>query len=317
MTRRELVQAAIGHRTADRAPYFLTFCADAHAALVNAGVMREQALDAFIDNDVQDISVPWWNWYQLGADWAGPDAPISPATTIGYGSYEGLADRVKALRDQSDKYFLVRIYGSHFEKAYFSRSIENFLADMAGEPEFARKLLTTIIDKNLVMLENFLAIAEIDGVLLGSDWGSQRGLLMAPDCWEEMIRPGEQREYDLIHSYGKDVWVHSCGNIVDIIPSLVEMGLDVLNPIQPEAMDVRRLKAEHGDRLTFWGGLSTQQTLPFGTPADVKAEARELIATMGRDGGYIFSAAQDIQGDVPVANILALLEAARDQTVSA
>ena len=311
MTRRDLVKAAIAHEETERLPYIFEICPDAAANLAAAGVMGEKGLSSFIDNDVQDIGVPWWDWYRLRPDWTGDDTPTSPSTVIGHGSYDQLAERVKALRDQTDKYFLVRIYGSHFEKAYFSRGIENFLADMAGDPEFARKLLTTIIDKNMVMLENFLSIPEIDGVLLGSDWGSQRGLLMAPDTWQEMIRPGEQREYDLIHGYGKDVWVHSCGNITDIIPLLVEMGLDVLNPIQPEAMDIRQVKADFGDRLAFWGGLSTQRTLPFGTPEDVKAEAMDLMSTMGKGGGYIFAASQGIQGDVPVENILALLDVAR------
>ena len=223
-----------------------------------------------------------------------------------------MAKNIKELRQKNDKYFLVRIYGSHFEKAYFARGIENFLADMAGEPQEAQRLLNKIIEKNLIMLENFLAIPEIDGVLLGSDWGSQLDLLMSPDTWQEMIRPGEQREYDLIHSYGKDVWVHSCGNIERIIPSLVEMKLDVLNPIQPEAMDIAKLKRLYGDNLTFWGGVSTQQTLPYGTPDDVKRESREVREILSNGGGYIFAPAQGIQHDVPTANIIALIEVARE-----
>lgn len=312
MTRRDRVRAAIEHREADRAPYCFDILADAQAALRTAGAMGDETIEAFVDNDVLDIAVPWWDWHNLGADWWREATPTSRPSVRARGSYDGLADRIRALRDASDHYFLVRLYGSHFEKAYFSRGIENFMADMAADPPFARRLLSLIIEKNLVMLENFLAIPEIDGVLLGSDWGSQRGLLMRPDVWEEMIRPGEQREYDLIHEYAKDVWVHSCGKIDPIIPSLVDMGLDVLNPMQPEAMDIRAIKQRFGDRLTFWGGLSTQQTLPFGTPDDVRAEARDLIDTMGRGGGYIFAAAQGIQGDVPPANIVALLQAARE-----
>jgi uroporphyrinogen decarboxylase len=105
--------------------------------------------------------------------------------------------------------------------------------------------------------------------------------------------------------------VHSCGNIEKLIPSLVEMKLDVLNPIQPEAMDIAKLKLQYGDKLTFWGGISTQQTLPYGTPDAVRSEARGVRELMSRNGGYIFSPAQSIQADVPVENILALLEVAR------
>ena len=316
MKRRELVKAAIEHREAERIPAFVDFCGDAWDALQKAGVTGGRTLDEFVDNDVQDIGVPWWTWHELGADWGGAGVPASPDQAMGVGSYDKLAANVKALRDKSDKYFLVRIYGSHFEKAYFYRGFENLLGDMGGETEFARRLLTRIIDRNLVMLENFLALKEIDGVLLGSDWGSQRGLLMAPAMWEDLIRPGEQKEYDLIHGYGKDVWVHSCGNIEAVIPSLVEMGLDVLNPVQPEAMDIRELKNRHGARLAFWGGLSTQQTLPFGTPSAVRQEAQRVIDLLGRGGGYIFSPAQSIQSDVPVENVMALLDVARHAHVS-
>ena len=256
---------------------------------------------------------PWWNWHNLGPDWAGMDIPKSRPTVVGSGDYKATLDGIKAAKDaQAEKYLLVRIYGSHFEKAYFSRGFENFLADMGGEPEFAGNLLRLIIEKNMVMLENILHLPEIDGILLGSDWGSQRGLLMSPAIWQDMIRPGEQKEYDLIHAYGKDVWVHSCGDIGAIIPCLVDMGLDVLNPVQPEAMDIAELKRRHGSKLTFWGGISTQQTLPFGTPDEVRSEARRVRDMMSVNGGYIFSPAQGIQADVPLTNLRALLEVARE-----
>ena len=309
MTRRELVKAALEHRPAPRAPYVIDLTAEAWEALQPVAEGKSQ--EDFLDNDVKDIGVPWWNWHELGPDWSGMEAPTSPARVLGVGSYDGLADNLKALRDTCDKYLLVRLYGTHFEKAYFARGFENFLADMAGDPPFARKLLRRIIEKNLVMMESFLALPEIDGVLLGSDWGSQRGLLMSVETWDEMIRPGEQASYDLIHAYGKDVWIHSCGDIERLIPRLIEMGIEVLNPIQPECMDLGHLKRQYGDELTFWGGISTQQTLPYGTPEEVKEEARRVRNLLSEGGGYILSPSQSIQGDVPVANVLALLEVAR------
>lgn len=311
MNRREIVKAAIQHKTAERVPYFIDICADAWEALqpVAAGKTQEE----FLDNDVQDVHVPWWSWHELGEDWKGMmDVPVSPAKTLGWGSYEKMMDSIKAAKDSCDKYLIARVYGSHFEKAYFARGIEQFLIDMVAEPEFSRALLNKIIDKNLVMLENLLAMPEIDGVLLGSDWGSQRDLLMSPAVWDDLIRPGEQKEYDLIHGYGKDVWIHSCGNIERLFPRLIEMGVDVINPVQPEAMDIKNLKETYGDKITFWGGISTQQTLPYGTPDQVRAEARAVRELMARDGGYIFSPAQGIQSDVPVENLLALLEVARE-----
>ena len=310
MTRRELVKAAIEHRQSPRVPYAIDWTPE--AAKVIQDKLGAQDMEAFFDNDVQSIAVPWWGWHELGPDWAAPDVPTSRATVVGIGSYDKIVDNVKAARDASDKYFLVRIYGSHFEKAYFSRGFENFLADIAGAPAFAKKLCNLIVEKNLVMLENFLQLREIDGVLLGSDWGSQRGPLMSLEAWDEMIAPGEKKEYDLVHAYGKDVWVHSCGDVSTLIGRLVDMGLDVLNPVQPECMDIAMLKKQYGHKLAFWGAISTQQTLPFGSPDEVRTEVRRVRDLMSQGGGYILSPAQSLQDDVPVENIQALLEVARE-----
>lgn len=308
VNRRDLVKAAIAHKTTERVPYCISFTQEGEKRL--QGLIGMRSANDFADNDIIQVYPPWWGWYQLGPEWQSMEPPPTTATVMGGGSYKDFFDSLKMFRDNSDKYILVMIYGSHFEKAYFARGIENFLADMAGDPPFVRKLLHRIIEKNMVMLENFLCAPEIDGVLLGSDWGTQLDLIMSPDTWQEMIRPGEQREYDLVHSYGKDVWVHSCGNVEKIISSLTEMGLDVLNPVQ--AMDLAKLKRQYGGKLTFWGGISTQQVLPFGTPDEVKQEVRRVRDLMSVNGGYILAPSQAIQDDVPAENILALIEAAKE-----
>jgi len=311
MDSRDLVKAAIAHQHTDRVPYCIGYTPDGKKELQRL-IGADRDADEFTDNDVLRVGPPWWNWHELAPDWRQMPTPTTPANVIGRGSYEQFFDDLKRLRDETGKYLLVMVYGSHFEKANAARGIENFLADMGAAPDFARSFCRRIIEKNLVMLDNFLAAPEIDGVLLGSDWGSQRDLLMSPQSWEDLLRPGEQEEYDLVHSYGKDVWVHSCGNVERLIPALIEMGLDVLNPVQPEAMDIGHLKAEYGAKLTFWGGISTQQTLPYGSPDEVKEEARRVRDLMAVDGGYILAPSQEIQGDVPAENILALLEVARE-----
>jgi uroporphyrinogen decarboxylase len=311
MDSRDLVKAAIAHQHTDRVPYCIGYTPDGKKELQRL-IGADRDADEFTDNDVLRVGPPWWNWHDLAPDWRQMSIPTTPANVIGRGSYEQFFDDLKRLRDQTGKYLLVMVYGSHFEKANAARGIENFLADMAADPSFTRHLLRRIIDKNMVMLDNLLTAPEIDGVLLGSDWGTQLDLIMSPDTWQEMIRPGEQEEYDLIRSFGKDVWIHSCGNVEKIIPSLIEMGVQVLNPIQPEAMDLHRLKNDFGDKLTFWGGVSTQQTLPYGTPEEVKEESRRVRDLLAEDGGLIFSPAQEIQGDVPAENIMALIEVARE-----
>lgn len=320
MTRRELVRDAIEHRPTPRVPYNIRPDREMRERLCQRlgwdspppKTLGRLGLNDWLDNDVEMINIPWWTWSGLGADWRGAYPPTSPATMVGIGNYTTFYDELKALRDETDRYILVMVYGSHFEKANAARGIANFLMDIGGDRAFAKRLCQRIIDRNMTMLESIVHCPEIDAILLGSDWGSQRGLLMSPEVWDDLIRPGEQREYDLIHAFGKHVWVHSCGKIDALIPRLVEMGVDVLNPLQPECMDVAAIKRDHGKRLAFWGGINTQQLLPFGTPDEVRAEARRTRDLLSSGGGYILAPAQDVQADVPFANLDALLEVARE-----
>ena len=321
MTRRERVKAALRHEQTARTPF--NICPDvemrkklrAHLGRPPEGeelsLGRLDLNDLFFDNDVEMIHIPWWTW-NLGPDWRQPERPRSGARVKGTGNYVTFYDALKAYRQSSDRYVLAMVYGSHVEKAQSARGFECFMADLGEDYDFARTLLRRIVDRNMVMLENILSCEGIDGVLLGSDWGSQQGLLMSLAMWDDLIRPGEQREYDLIHSCGKDVWIHSCGKVDRLIPRLIEMGADVLNPLQPECMDIAAIKAEFGARIAFWGGVSTQRLLPFGTPEEVRREARAVKAMMRRNGGYIFAASQEIQADVPIENLRALLEVARE-----
>ncbi|HOD93401.1 MAG TPA: uroporphyrinogen decarboxylase family protein [Clostridia bacterium] len=274
-------------------------------------ISRCDAIYLSIGNHALGVSAPWWSWYDSQEFYLSSDPPPYMPKTKGTGSYSDYEQYTKFLKENFGCYITVFIWGSHFEKAYFARGIENFLADMACEKEFSMNLLNTIIRKNMVMLENLITNEYIDGVLLGSDWGSQKSLLMSPVLWREMIKPGEKKEYDLIHTYKKDVWVHSCGNVRQILPDLCDMGVDVLNPIQPECMDIYEIKESFGDKLAFWGGISTQRTLPYGTVTQVRAEAEKVITRMSSKGGYIAAPAQEIQDDVPYENITALIDVLR------
>ncbi len=327
MTRCERVKAAIAHKSADKIPSCIHLALDGLdryseklyekytneelRSLHREGKLSFQhAMYYGMGNHILTVGCPWWDWYDLPAEYAAEEAPGFLPKTLGFGSYEVFAETVRNLKTYTDAYVLVTIWGSHFEKANFARGIENFLADLAGDPEYAQSLLDYIIHKNLVMLENIVHTPGVDGILLGSDWGSQRNLLMSPDCWRRMIAPGEQKEYDLIHEAGLDVWVHSCGDIRRIFPDLAQMGVDALNPIQPECMDIRELKEKYGDKIAFWGGISTQRTLPYGTPEEVAEETRRVTAALSADGGYIIAPAQEIQSDVPFENLCALIDTA-------
>ena len=329
MTRRELVKETIAHRETGRIPSCIHLAGDGKQKysdllyerytdenlrkLAGDGIIsREHAMYYGIGNHVLTVSCPWWSWYDVPAEYFAEETPDYLPKTIGFGSYGDFARTVQNLREHTDAYILVTIWGSHFEKANFARGIENFLADLAGDPEYAQRMLDFIIHKNMVMLENIIHTPGIDGILLGSDWGSQRDLLMSPECWREMIAPGEQKEYDLVHSAGVDVWLHSCGDIRKILPEISGMGVDILNPVQPECMDIFELKEKYGGSLTFWGGISTQQTLPYGTAEEVAAETRAVAGGMSVSGGFITAPAQEIQADVPYENLCALIDTAAE-----
>ncbi len=309
MNRRDIVKSAIAHESSGSVPYFIDFTRDAIPVIQQKYPGEETSIE--IGNFVHFVRPPWWGWHDVDDDYRGFDAPAGLPRTRGTGSYELFEEEIVRIKEETGCYILAMIYGSHFEKANAARGIEQFLGDLGANRDYARRLLGHIIDKNMAMIENIVSYDDIDGVLLGSDWGSQQSLLMSPACWHELIAPGEQREYDLIKGGGKDVWIHSCGNIEAIIGSLIEMGIDVLNPVQPECMDIAQLKRDYGAKLTFWGGISTQQTLPYGTPDEVSAEVARVIELMSAGGGYITAPAQHIQDDVPLENMLALIETAK------
>lgn len=330
MSKRELIYSAINHEETNKIPYgiFFTraaidkykdkleidfFDSELKAAVKEGFLTFGEALAVGMGNHIIQLRIPWWQWLDVKEEYYTSYKPPSYIPkTIGTGSYIKLEHKIKFMKGK-DHYVLGIAYGSHFEKANFCRGIENFLADLAVEPEYSKKLLDEIIRKNLVMIENVVHFP-LDGLLLGSDWGAQQSMLMSPKIWRNLIKPGEVKEYEIIKSAKKHIFIHSCGNIEEIIPDLVEMGVDVLNPLQPEVMDIYKIKKQYGNKLTFWGGITTQRILPFGTPDEVTNETNNVISKMSKNGGYITAPSQDFQVDVPYENIIALLEEAKSYT---
>ncbi len=210
-----------------------------------------------------------------------------------------------------DRFRIFQIGFSLYERAWTLRGIPNLLTDLYDNPDFVNTLLNTIADYNMTQIREALKY-DIDAVYFGDDWGMQRGLQMGPRMWRQFIYPVLKRMYGIVREAGKFVMIHSCGDVDELFDSLIGIGVNCFNPFQPEVMDVDDLMRQYKGRLAFHGGLSTQRTLPHGSVEDVRRETRHLLE-LGRDGGYIFAPAHDVEGDVSLENMLAFIEIVQHQ----
>lgn len=192
------------------------------------------------------------------------------------------------------------------------RGMEQVLVDIATEDEVGIAIIDKRVDFYYEYIKRCLEAGKgkIDIVQVGEDLGSQKGPTMSPACFDSFFRPRLEKFYKLAHDYGAFAMMHSCGSTRLLQSRLIDMGLDILDSVQPEpvGMDPVELKQEFGDRLTFCGMISTQQTLPYGTVEQCRAEARHRIDVIGKGGGYFFAPAHCIQPDTPLENVLAIYE---------
>ncbi len=225
--------------------------------------------------------------------------------------FSGYADRIAALHEQG--YAVVAncmaVGGTVFWPAYKLRGMEAILVDLVTNPDFAAALLD-IVTEMMAGLARKLAGYDIDVLWMADDFGTQRALMMRPRVWRAWFKERLRTVIAAAKAVRPDLLVafHSDGKIDEIIPDLIEIGVDVLNPLQPEVMDPAAIKREFGNDLAFWGGLGTQTTLPFGSPDEVRQTVRSLIATVGDGGGFLIAPTHVVEPEVPWENILAFVE---------
>ncbi len=334
MTHRERVINAMKFVQPDKAPYYVKFTVPAHekmaayygdddfeSKLGNSAIsLAHQRPDKWVE-----VKPGFWR-DEFGVVWNRTvDKDIGVVTEVllkdqtlrGYslpdphapGLYDHYPDLIKENRD---KFIASSIGFSLFERAWTLRGMENLLMDMIDNPGFVHELLDTICEYNLALVDGALAY-DIDAVRFGDDWGSQMGLIMGEGLWREFIKPRIRRMYSKVHEAGKFVMIHCCGKVQSIFPDLIECGLNMFNPFQPEVMDPYEMKTLYHGRLAFHGGISIQKLLPFGTPPQVKREVKRLLDEIGAGGGYLAAPSHDLPGDIPAENIAAMIEVLQEQ----
>ncbi|NPV53058.1 MAG: methyltransferase [Firmicutes bacterium] len=232
---------------------------------------------------------------------------------------EFLREEAKQLKATMGEYAVLGAFGGNiFENGMFTFGIEKFLTEIAINPRLVEYFLDRMADKHVENLKKYMdAVGDyIDIIQMGDDLGTQNGLYISREMYRKLIKPYQARVYEAAHKLNPrvKVFLHSCGSIYDLIPDLIEIGVDVLNPVQTTAakMDPATLKREFGRDIAFWGGgVDTQTVMLFGTPDEVRKQVRERLSIFAPGGGYVFNQVHNIQPGVPPENIVAAYAAAQ------
>jgi uroporphyrinogen decarboxylase len=257
-----------------------------------------------MDSPLKDASIDDLDSY------AWPD-PMDP------GYLEGVAERAKELHEAGE-YGVVGNFAweTWFERAWKLRAMDRFYMDMVADKEFIHAILDKTVSIHMRFLKQMLSACGqyLDVVIQGGDLAGQNTTLMSPDTYREFIKPRQEKVISFIkeHTNAKVFW-HSCGAVSSLVDDFIDVGIDILNPVQVRAtgMDARELKKRYGGRIVFWGGVDSQHVLPTGSMQDVEDEVRHLIREAAPGGGLIACAVHNIQADVKAENVLAMFDSVR------
>jgi uroporphyrinogen decarboxylase len=330
MNERERILMSLRHEQPDIVPYHLDLTDEVHKRLVkyyndenffektgsHLAQERNESFTVLSPTRFKDMFNVVWNREQEGDFGIVYDYILKDAA---FGDYvfpvpdeKLIREKCERLVSQKNKFTMYIIGFSLFERAWTLRSMEELLMDFILNKEFANELLDRIVEYNLAVVD-IVSQYDIDCIFYGDDWGQQKGLIMGPALWREFIKPRIKRMYAQVKEKGLYVAQHSCGDISEIFPDLIELGMDIYNTFQPEIYDVAMMKELYGSKVTFYGGISTQRLLPTGTPQEVRAEMIRLMSILGKDGGYIAAPTHAMPDDIPTENILAFLEVVQNQ----
>ncbi len=333
MTNREWIQRVLAHDGTVAVPYNLMLSPPARAAL--EAHLGDDDVEAALDLPLRmagPLSVkPLYASPadygervrdEFGVEWTTSDIdrgspvgpPIAEPSLDGYSFPDPAAayrfEHLDAWCAANASHYTILWVGDLWERATFLCGMERLLLWVALEPAFVDALLRGVADYILRTMDILFDRFAFDGIALSDDYGTQKAMLVSPDAWRRFVKPRLADIFAAAAAAGRTVFLHSCGNVRPVVPDLIDIGLDILHPIQPEAMDVAELKRSFGRHLTFCGGLGTQDLLVNATPAQIHREVARLKDEMGRGGGYILEPGITVQADVPLANLLAVIEAA-------
>ncbi len=219
------------------------------------------------------------------------------------------------LQYQQDYAIIGDLETTVYETAWYLTGLDKLLMDLMLESPYVEPLLDRILDINLATGLQLIRKG-VDVIWAGDDFGSQHGMMIDPETWRKYFKPRMKYAFESFRKENPDIKIawHTCGSVVPIIPEMIEIGLDILNPIQPEAngMDPVFLKKEYGRDLIFFGGISVQALLPYAHPNKIREEVKRLTGILGKEGGYIIAPAHNIQNDTPVENVIAFFDAIRE-----
>jgi len=337
MTPRDIVMEQINHRETKPVPFTLGFEGDVAMRLDQyyGGTEWRKKLTPYMIHvatlytmtrsrvdDAHEIDPYGVIWRTDRRPWYLEKAPLEKASLDGYKFPTAESFFNPELKEQSrkicennkDKFLVGGLGWGLFEISWSLRGFENILMDSVLTPDFYEEMLDNLMNLYLQFVD-YTADLPIDAIMFGDDWGDQRGIILGPELWRKFLKPRWAKIYDAVHAKDKLVISHCCGSMIDVMPDVIEMGLDVLESVQPEArgMNPYELKKNWGDKITFWGCLGTQSIIPYGTPDGIKGEVRRLCKEVGRNGGFILSPAKPLQPETPTENAAAVVEAFTNQ----
>jgi uroporphyrinogen decarboxylase len=234
------------------------------------------------------------------------------------GFWEDLRNNSLKLRRETDKALMIVCCCNLFEWGTFLRRMDNFIMDLLEEPEEVEALLDALMERHLATLEKVCkSVGDVvDIIRFGDDLGMDTGPFMSPQLYRDLFKPRHKQLYDYVKANSSmKVFLHSCGSIYRLLPDLVDIGLEILNPVQTQSadMDAARLKAEFGEKLTFWGGgADTRKVLNSGTPEQVRADVLRRCEIFAPGGGFVWNTIHNITPDVPPQNIIAMFDAVKE-----